>query len=253
MRFTPQMRDLNWLVARPIAHRGFHDEAKGLVENCEAAFANAIKHGFSIETDLQITADGEAVVFHDDTVERVLDGKGSVKSLTVKQLKAMNYRGGKDRIQTLAELLEQVAGRTTLLIELKTHWDGDEALTRRALDVLQNYTGPYAIMSFDPDMIACAAVISPYTVRGITADRVTDAYYNPLSVARRLDMQLFNHLPRTKPHFVSFDSGGFPYAPVDQIRSQGHPILTWTIESKQQAAHALRYSDQITFQNYHPE
>ena len=102
-----------------------HDEKNGIVENCESAFKAAIKHGYSIECDIELTKDGEAVVFHDDDIDRVLDGQGMVKSFTTKELKAKKYRLGNDRIQTLAELLEQVGGRTTLVIEIKSLWDDD--------------------------------------------------------------------------------------------------------------------------------
>ena len=252
MRFTPQMRDLKWLVAKPIAHRGLHDEKMGIVENCESAFAAAIKHGYAIECDIELTKDGEAVVFHDDEIDRVLDGKGLVKTFTAQELKKKKYRQGKDQIQTLAELLEQVDGRSTLVIEVKSLWDEDMTLTHRALDVLSDYNGPYALMSFDPHIIAYVAERSPSTVRGITADRVTDPYYNNLSLARRFEMQSFSHLPLTKPHFVSFDANGLPFAAVSEIRERGHPVICWTIRSSEQAAKALRYSDQITFENYHP-
>ncbi len=250
MRFTPQLRDLNWLVHRPIAHRGLHDGTA--IENSSSAFAAAMKLNYSIECDLQVTKDGEAVVFHDDEVDRLLDGKGLVKNFTLKQLKAMPFKSGTDRVQSLAELIEQVDGATTLVIELKSHWDGDECLTLRALDVLAAYNGPYGLMSFDPDMIACIADRSPVTVRGITADRVVDPYYAPLPVAKRLAMRSFSHLPETRPHFVSFDFKGLPFAPVNSIREAGHPVITWTIESPADAAAALRYCDQVTFQGYHP-
>ena len=253
MRFTPQMRDLKWLVEKPIAHRGLHKEKKGIVENCESAFKAAIKHGYAIECDIELTKDGEAVVFHDDEIDRLLDGKGAVKSFTTKELKKKKYRQGKDQIQTLGELLEQVDGRTTLVIEIKSLWDDDMTLTQRALEVLANYNGPYALMSFDPQIVECVAERSPVTVRGITADRGTDPYYNMLSLARRLEMQSFSHLPRSKPHFVSFDAAGLPFATVGEIRDRGHPVICWTIRSPEQAAQALRYADQITFENYHPE
>jgi glycerophosphoryl diester phosphodiesterase len=250
MRFTPQLRDLDWLVARPIAHRGLHGGV--LIENTESAFAAAIKCNYAIECDLQITEDGEAVVFHDDDVDRLLQGKGLIKRHTLKQLKATPFKSGKDRVQSLAELLEQVDGQVTLVIELKSHWDHNQALTHRAMEILKDYDGPYALMSFDPEMIACVADLSPVTVRGITADRVVDAYYNPLPVARRLSMRNFDHLAQTRPHFVSFDLNGLPFAPITEIRNAGHPIITWTIESPKMAAEALRFSDQITFQGYHP-
>ncbi len=252
MRFSPQMRDLKWLVARPIAHRGLHNATEGIVENCESAFSAAIKHGYAIECDIGLTKDGEAVVFHDDTINRLMDGNGMVNNFTTKELKQKQFCQGNDKIQTLSELLEQVDGRATLVIEIKSLWDEDMTLTNRALDVLADYDGPYALMSFDPHLIACVAERSPVTVRGITADRVTDPYYDMLSLPRRLEMQSFSHLPLTKPHFVSFDANGLPFAVVNEIRDRGHPVICWTLRSPEQAYRALRYSDQITFENYHP-
>jgi glycerophosphoryl diester phosphodiesterase len=250
MRFTPQLRDLSWLVARPIAHRGLH--AGKIIENTASAFAGAIEHNYAIECDLQITKDGKAVVFHDDDVDRLLDGKGLVKDFTVKQLKAITFKVGSDRVQTLDELLDQVDGQATLVIELKSHWDGSQALTRRTLDVLQYYEGPYALMSFDPEMVACVAEQSPVTVRGITADRVVDPYYSPLSLARRLSMRSFEHLAQTRPHFASFDFKGLPFAPITAIRNAGHPVISWTIKSEQDARVASRFSDQVTFESFCP-
>lgn len=252
MRFTPQMQNLNWLIEKPIAHRGLHAEKTGVVENCESAFAAAIKYGYSIECDIELTKDGQAVVFHDDEIDRLLEGKGMVKSFTTKELKKKKYRQGKEQIQTLSELLEQVNGRTTLVIEIKSLWDDDMTLTLRAIDVLADYNGAYSLMSFDPHLIACIAENSPATVRGITADRVTDSYYNNLPQARRLEMQSFSHLPLTKPHFISFDAKGLPFGLVEEIRGRGHPVICWTIRSPEQAAQALRHSDQITFENYFP-
>lgn len=252
MRFTPQLRALDWLVAKPIAHRGYHKEAKRRVENSESAFEKAIAKGYSIECDLQLTADGQAVVFHDDEVDRVLDDKGKVKSFTVRQIKKMKFRGGNDRVQTLAELLEQVDGQTTLIMEIKSLWDDDMTLTRHAIDVVSRYKGPCAIMSFDENIVACAAELEPNIVRGITADRVTDPYYNILPVQRRIAMQSLEHLPRSKPHFISYYFRDLPFQPVGEIRRRGFPIITWTIRSEAEARIARRYSDQITFENYKP-
>ena len=68
------MRD--WLTARPIAHRGLHDAASGVIENTASAFRAAIAGGYGIECDLQISADGEAMVHHDDALGRLTDGTG---------------------------------------------------------------------------------------------------------------------------------------------------------------------------------
>lgn len=250
MRFTPQLRDLSWLVERPIAHRGLHNKKAGVLENTSSAFDAAIESNYAIECDLQITRDGEAVVFHDETLDRVTEAQGLLKDRTVKDLKSLNYRIGTDRIQTLAELLDQTRGKVPLVIELKSHWDGDETLAKRALKVLESYAGPYCIMSFDPDAVAAVATYSPRTVRGITADRAVDSYYNALPLGRRLEMRLFSHLARTRPHFVSFYFRDLPYAPVQRIRAAGHPVITWTIRSEDEAKAARRFSDQITFEGF---
>src|SRR4051794_2404055 len=62
---------LDWLTARPIAHRGLHDKAKGVIENTVSAALAAVDAGYAIECDVQLTGDGEAVVFHDFTLDRL--------------------------------------------------------------------------------------------------------------------------------------------------------------------------------------
>lgn len=250
MRFSPQLRDLKWLVERPIAHRGLHNIATGVIENTAQAFAGALKQNYAIECDLQLTQDGEAVVFHDETLDRLTEETGAVNRRDLKQLQNVTINNTKDRIQTLGELLDQVEGRVTLIIELKSHWDGDQALVLRALKVLQNYGGPYGLMSFDPDLIAAAAHHAPNTVRGITADRAVDAYYNILSLERRLALRNFTHLPQTRPHFISYYFRDMPFPEIQNIRAAGHPVISWTIRSKQQEAKARRWSDQITFEGF---
>jgi glycerophosphoryl diester phosphodiesterase len=251
MRFTPQLRDLNWLVARPIAHRGFHN-GKTIIENTESAFESAIDADYAIECDLQLSADGGAIVFHDDEVDRLTETKGHVKSFTIKQLKSIKFKSTSDRMQTLDELLEQVDELSTLIIELKSHWDGNMALVKRAVDVVESYDGPVALMSFDPTMIACARELAPNIVRGITADRTVDPYYNALPVSKRVSMRNFGHLAQTQPHFVSYYWRDLPFEPMTEIRNAGHPVITWTLRSQQEAVKAMRYCDQVTFEGYAP-
>jgi glycerophosphoryl diester phosphodiesterase len=252
MRFTPQLRAFDWLVARPIAHRGLHDQSKGIIENTAGAFEAAIKGDYAIECDVQLTADGEAIVFHDDDLDRLTEAKGQVKALTTPALQRVKLKATPDRMQTLAEMLEQVDGRATLVIELKSLWDGNDTLAKRALQVLEDYDGPYCLMSFDPDVVASLCALSPLTVRGIVADRTTDPYYNALPLAKRYSMRTFAHLAETQPHFVSYNWRELPFEPVTEIRSAGHPVITWTLRSREEASQALRYCDQVTFEGYTP-
>lgn len=252
MRFSPQLREFDWLVARPIAHRGLHNKARGIVENTESAFAAAIKGNYAIECDAQLTADGEAMVFHDDDLDWLTEAKGPVKALTAKELKRVKLMSTTDRMQTLAELLEQVDGRATLVVELKSLWDDNDALAKRAIEVLESYAGAHCLMSFDPSLVACLRELSPQTVRGIVADRTTHPYYNALPLAKRYAMRTFSHLAQTQPHFVSYNWRELPFEPVTEIRKLGHPVITWTVRSREEASQALRYCDQITFEGYDP-
>jgi len=251
MRFSPQLREFDWLVARPIAHRGLHNKMT-IIENTEGAFAAALRGDYAIECDVQLSADGEAMVFHDDELDRLTEAKGQVNALTAKELRRVKLKLTTDRMQTLAELLEQVDGRSSLVIELKSLWDENDALAKRAIEVLKGYDGPCCLMSFDPGLVACLRELSPHTVRGIVADRTTHPYYNALPLAKRYAMRTFGHLAQTQPHFVSYNWRELPFEPVTEIRKLGHPVITWTVRSGEEASQALRYSDQITFEGYVP-
>src|SRR5215470_8372509 len=163
------MAGLDWLTARPVAHRGLHGD--GAIENTASAFAAAIAGGYAIETDLQITADGEAVVHHDAALGRLTEGSGRLAAMTAAELKRVPFNDTADRIITLGELLDLVAGRATLVIELKSLRDGDPRLPRRAAQVLAGYTGPAALMSFDPFQVAVVRAAAPGITRGLVAER----------------------------------------------------------------------------------
>lgn len=250
MNGTKTWRAAELVTARPIAHRGLHDFSRGVVENTASAFAAAIAAGYPIECDLQLTQDGEAVVFHDDHLDRLTEGHGLVKNITVAEMKSLPIRNSQDRVQTLSELLAQVRGQVPLVIELKSNWDGDLRLVCRALTVLKDYRGPFCLMSFDPDMIAEVRRQSPETVRGIVAERCEDPYYGALPLARQMELRTFSHVSRTRPDFVSFSFTELPWAPITALRSSGVPVISWTIRSPEQAVTAMRCSDQITFEGF---
>jgi glycerophosphoryl diester phosphodiesterase len=242
----------SFITARPIAHRGLHDISNGVVENTASAFAAAIARGYAIECDLQLTRDGEAVVFHDEQLERLTEGQGMVQEKTAAEMKALSIRHSGDHVQTLAELLAQVKGQVPLIIELKSQWDGDERLAARALSALETYAGPHCLMSFDPDVIAALRRMSPGTIRGIVAERAFDSYYDALPLRRQMELRTLSHVSRCRPDFASLYFGDLPWAPVTQLRSAGMPVITWTIRSPAEAWTARRNSDQITFEGFLP-
>src|SRR3977135_530693 len=147
------MRAPNWRTARPVAHRGLHDLARGIIENMPGAIAAAIDGDFSIEVDLQLTADGEAMVHHDDTLGRLTEGSGPLLGMTAAQLKAVKFKDTSERMMSLGDLCALVKGRVPLVIEVRSHFDGDRKLVARMSEVLASYSGPVVAMSFDPDQV----------------------------------------------------------------------------------------------------
>ena len=195
-----------WLIARPVAHRGLHDAAAGIVENTPSAFAAAVAANYAIECDLQLSADGEAMVFHDETLERLTEGNGRLDAMTAAELKRVPFRATADRMITLGELCELVAGRTALLIELKSRFDGDVRLVTRAAGVLARYPGPAALMSFDPAPIAALRTLAPHVPRGIVAERrYTHPEWSPSVGAHQARAGLFPaRACEARPQFIAY-------------------------------------------------
>src|SRR5215813_12456020 len=146
-----RMRAPAWLTARPVAHRGLHDISRGIVENMPGAAKAAISGNFAIECDIQLTADGEAMVHHDDELGRLTEGSGALLTKTAAELKQVRFKGTSERMMTLTDLCDLVAGRVPLVIEVKSRFDGDRKLVKRMAEVLSSYKGPAVGMSFDPD------------------------------------------------------------------------------------------------------
>ena len=251
MRFTPELRRLDWLVARPIAHRGLHDKAKGVIENTDGAFAAAITHGYAVECDLQLSSDGEAMVFHDDMLDRLTNASGPVIARSRRELQKIGFKNSDATMQTLGEMLHQVDGRATLAIEIKSHWDGDNRLADRALSVLEDYEGPYALMSFSIPISSrmCASGRHAQCAASWPIGRQTPIMRICLWPPG-LELRTLAHAARTRPHFVSFCAAELPFPPIGRLHAAGLPIISWTIRTPDEARHARRYSDQITFEGF---
>src|SRR3954468_16000408 len=170
-RWPDRMRAPAWLTARPVAHRGLHDISRGIVENMPGAVQAAIAGNFAIEVDIQLTSDGEAMVHHDDALGRLTEGSGSLLQKTAAELKAVKFKNTPERMMSLGDLCALVAGRVPLVIELKSHFDGDRKLVARMAEVLASYQGPVVGMSFDPDQLSALREKMPALPRGIVAER----------------------------------------------------------------------------------
>jgi glycerophosphoryl diester phosphodiesterase len=243
-----------WLIARPVAHRGLHDAAAGIIENTPSAFRAAIAANYAIECDIQISADGEAMVFHDQTLERLTEGSGRVDAMPAAELKRVAFRGTTDRMITLGELTELVADRAALLVEIKSRFDGDQRLATRAAEVLANYGGRVALMSFDPAPIAALRTLAPRLPRGIVAERrYTHPEWSPLSARTKRALAYFQHALQSRPQFIAYSvkdlSAAIPRLARNVLRL---PLLTWTVRNDVDRERAARYADQMIFEGFRP-
>ena len=248
------MAALDWLTARPVAHRGLHENAAGVIENTASAFRAAIASGFAIETDVQITADGEAMVHHDFALGRLTLGSRQLAAMTAAGLKEVPFKGTADRMMTLGELCDLVDGRVPLVIELKSRFDGNLALAQRAADVLKGYPGPAVLMSFDPAAVAALREIAPKLPRGIVAERhYTDPEWSGLSDGQRRSLAFLTHAPRTRPHFVAYHVKDLPsLGPWIARNILRLPLLAWTVRSAEDRTRARRWADQMIFEGFRP-
>jgi len=247
------MTSVDWLL-RPIAHRGLHDAEAGIVENTRTAFQEAIDAGYGIECDVQASADGEAIVFHDATLERLTRAKGAVASRTAGQLAKVSFRNSGDRIQTLPELLKQVGGRVPLAIEVKTSWKDHGPLEQRVADHLRAYDGKAAVMSFDPHCMGAFAAYAPEIPRGLIVCRFkNDPEWDELSYWQRFRMRHLLSATIAKPDFIAYDVKALPaLAPVLARLCPGWPLLTWTVRTRADRERARRWADAAIFEGFRP-
>lgn len=238
-------------LTRPIAHRAYH--GSGAPENSPAAIRRAIAKGYGIEIDVQLSRDGQALVFHDDALNRLTAASGPVRDITAQEAAAIPLKGGSDTIPSLPEVLDLVAGRVPLLIEIKDQ-DGDMgpdigALETATLAALEGYHGPVACMSFNPFSVTHMACAAPDRAIGLVSMNVDHPLSGLSAVAkeRLRDMQSFED---SGASFISHAAGDLDAPRVAEIKASGAPILCWTIRSCAEEEEARKIADNVTFEGY---
>ncbi len=226
---------VEWLRGITYAHRGLH--GAGRVENSLGAFAAAVAAGFGVECDVQRTADGRAVVFHDWELGRLTGDSGPVAARTVAELTRIELHGIAETIPTLRDLLELIAGRAPLLIELKSRRGHPiSPLCRAVLRDLEGYRGPHAVMSFDPRVGHWFAGHSPETVRGLVVSEANARTFGA-AIKRRLALW------RARPDFLAYDVRDLPNRFAATQRARGRPVLTWTVATSALRQRAMTHAD----------
>ncbi len=226
-------------------------------ENSRPSFEAAIKGGYGIELDLQLSSDGEAMVFHDYMLERLTCESGPIRMRTAAEIRQIRLKVGDDPIMDLPNFLELVKGRVPLLIELK---DQDGALgpdvgrlETRVAEVLAKYTGDVALMSLNPHSMAVMSKIAPNIPRGLTTCDFNAERWPMVPRKRAEELTKILDFDLTDACFISHDHRLLDAEPVTAVKVRGMPILCWTVRSSEQEIKARRLADNITFEGYIPE
>lgn len=241
----------------PIAHRALHNRRAGRPENSPAAIRAAIDAGYAIEIDLQLSRDGQAMVFHDERLERLTTETGLLSDRDAAELAEIALRDGSDKIPTLAQVLRLVGGRVPLLIEIKDQ-TGAMAETDGRLEVataadLARYRGPVAVMSFNPHAISRMARLAPEIPRGLTTSGYVVKEWEPVPAARCDALRDIPDFDRTGSCFISHEANDLTRPRVAELKAKGAAILCWTIRSPTEEAQARKVAQNVTFENYAAE
>lgn len=236
------MRDASWLKRAPVAHRGLHDMNRQVWENTLPAFERAAQAGYAIECDVHLTLDGEAIVFHDDQLQRLAGQDGYVWQKTAAEMRALDIGGSGAHAPTLTEMLALVAGRVPIVIEIKGIAGHDEGLVARVGEALAGYAGEAAVMSFDHWIVRDMARLIPDRPVGLTAwgntQRDFEAHFSMLGY----DLS-----------FVSYDVASLPNPFVSFVREKlGMAVITWTVRDDTAVQTTFAHADQMTFEGFEP-
>lgn len=246
---------MDWLFARPIAHRGLHDRAAGVIENSRTAVEAAVEAGYGIEVDVRLSGDGVPIVFHDASLDRLTGETGSLQDRSAADLLAVVLTGSSrnDGLWTLEDLIALVDGHVPLVVEIKSDWTGDLRLVDAAVRLLARQRH-VAVKSFDPMIVARARRLAPDLPRGLIGYGYHDREAHALPVARRVALRNLAFLPLTRPDFLSWGLDDLDNRAMKLGRAALRlPLMTWTVRSPEdQARAALGGADQMVFEGFRP-
>jgi len=244
-------------LERPIAHRALHDAGQGIPENGVTAVRRAVQAGYGIEIDVQPSADGVAMVFHDGTLDRMTSAQGPVRGRTAQDLCDLHLVGSEETIPTLTQVLDIVAGQVPLLIELKDQssglGDADDGLEQAVVSALEGYDGPVAVMSFNPYMMGNMQRLAPHIPRGLVTCGFIPSKWPHLSPEVCTALRSISAFGTVGARFISHEWTDLGSPRVAELKGNDTPVLCWTVTSQQVEEGARRVADNITFEGYLPD
>jgi glycerophosphoryl diester phosphodiesterase len=237
----------DFLFHPPVAHRGLWNR-DGAPENSLAAFQLACEAGYGIELDVQLTSDGEAVVFHDDDLKRMTGAEGRVRDRTAADLAELRLAGTDEHIPTLLETLALIGRRSMVHVELKTPYGEVGPLEQRVHEVLIDHAGPTCVIGFNPYSHAWFADRFPGVLRGLDSYDYKRAPH--MNEAQRASFAKLEHVAIARPHFLALHVDMLPDVRATRFRDEGMPIVTWTIRDPAQWDAVKDHCDNLIFEGF---
>ena len=214
------------------AHRGLH--GKDVPENSLLAFSLACQHGYGIELDVQLSSDGEVMVFHDYTLLRMTGRKGKLSDTAAKELQALSLGGTDQTIPTFSEVLSLVDGKVPLLVELKGE-SLNTSLCQKVAEQLLKYNGDYCIESFNPLLIKTIKRYLPHAYTGQLYTNVCRDKKKRSLLHLALTAMAFNFIAR--PDFIAYNKKDRHSLPVKlATRFYKAPKFVWTLKTEDEIA-----------------
>jgi len=241
-------------LARPICHRGLHDRKVGRVENSLESIKAGVAAGYGIEIDIQPSADGHAMVFHDDFLNRLTGQTGLIKLRDRAALEEIPLKDDSGTIPALDTVLTHINGQVPVVIEIKDQ-DGEMGesvghLEESVVRALHGYAGDVALMSFNPHSVAACAALAPDIPRGIVTSSYRASFWPDIPAATRDRLRDIPDFESVGATFISHEADDLDRARVHQLKAAGAHILCWTIRSAKEEAAARKVVDNITFEGY---
>lgn len=231
----------------PVAHRGLWAR-DGAPENSLAAFEAACAAGYGIELDVQLSADGEAMVFHDDDLGRMTGAEGKLKDRAAHDLAELRLAATDEPIPTLMETLAVIGSRAMVHVELKTPYGAVGPLEQRVHDILIDHAGPVSVIGFNPYSHAWFADRYPGVLRGL--DSYSYARAPHMSEDQRKSFAALEHVAIARPHFLALDVDMLPNEKARRLRAEGMPVVAWTVRSAEQWDSVKAECDNLVFEGF---
>lgn len=244
------MKDLTWLKKDYIAHRGLYKKNGSIPENSMAAFKEALNHGFSIECDLNLTKDGQVVVFHDHHLKRLTGLDQAISDVTFNELQLVNLLLSNEKIPTLNDLIHFVDGRVPLLLELKPFGEVKQ-LCKKVMEIMTHYNGKWAVFSFHPSVVLWFKKHHPSVIRGQISAYFDDDTQMKKPLKFLMKRLFFNHF--TKPDFISYNIHDLPNKHVDKYKKKGITIISYAARSQKEFDFVKSYYDNVVFEYFIPK